>query len=422
MAVMDANKTWNFSSPENHIYDSNKIRIDSGLVRLRRNHLDTLENKVYGIDVADITSDDTGVTNLEYINDGETNHIVRLGYDDATHVYDGSNYYVQIDLTSTYTLGQIVLKRPTGRMHDILLIQVSDDGGTSWNNVFNTDTANTLGEGFGEDAPYSEPADGKAFTVDNWEANMIRVWSGPSNLTNQANDIIEIEAYETEYWKDHPWVQTTETSEMNTISALTSVETVATDLSEIRYNVVINDQIMWFDSSSNVHYLDEPNYFKSNTLATILSELSTYMAADTAPKKVGFIAYLTSFTGQNTPELDSITIEGTYDDSILPIPIRREVFGYIIGAPEGTKVYVAMKGCNISRLRYINGEASGMISTEEMHQQTTTNADGYFKFNLIVTDFTETDRVYYECRSQQGHMGQFKLPVGGPVNLETLRM
>ena len=144
----------------------------------------------------------TAASNLTCITDGSK--AVNSYSDDYPK---GGLQYVQFDLGACYDLSGIWLWHyyGDGRKYRDVVIQVSNDPAfkTGVTAVYNNDTDNSAGRGFGNKSEYAETSAGLNIPFSNLNARYVRFYSNGSNM-NSNNHYVEIEIYGSKGALIHP--------------------------------------------------------------------------------------------------------------------------------------------------------------------------------------------------------------------------
>jgi hypothetical protein len=106
--------------------------------------------------------------------------------------------WLTLDLGQTYSVNRVNLWHYffDSRTYTAVIVQISPtaDFSSGVRTVFNNDSGNTVGQGAGTDAPYSETAAGKSISFTPVNGRYVRLWSNGSSA-NASNHYVEVEVY-----------------------------------------------------------------------------------------------------------------------------------------------------------------------------------------------------------------------------------
>jgi len=183
-------------------------------------------------------------TNAAWANDGYK------GTDKYANSVGSGLQYLQVDLGAYYDLTKINLWHYFGdaRTYKDVVVQVSNDPAfaTDVTTVFNNDTNNSAGLGFGTDAEYAETSAGKIIPFDKVNARYVRLYSNGSYV-NGWNHYVEVEVY----GFDGPVVSATSVSLNKTSDTIMAGGSAALAAKFMPLNTT-NQNVTWSSSNESV--------------------------------------------------------------------------------------------------------------------------------------------------------------------------
>ena len=369
-------KQFNFDRTSLYDYNPATTEVRNGVLRLTKTYANPVNQAVH---IPPTSSESVSPTELAKITNGDFNSWCDMG--------TVSPCSVMIDLGDIKTLNKVKvwgLFHKNRAYHD-RIVQISENG-TDWFTIFNNDVDNSAGQGAGTDGEYIESAEGRSFTIPNFNGQYVRVWSAADTLSGNAA-FVEIEVYETIFSTDPQWCKTNETVTANLLSSLAA--TVSLGGGVVMYNLIVDGIIYWWDGVSWIE-VDVPDYFRTNTLVEITSNWLSFVETN-SPRYFKFMFWLEAATGgSGTPEFDQVIFGFDIDISAVPQPKNRVVFGYIYNGDDASpkaNVHVTANliglprgGCNY------DDQAGNASLVTPLQIETNTNQYGYFAFQLITTD------------------------------------